>query len=104
MTTQISSIACELTDRFDDVQFVINSIEPPFTSHKFIQEFSHLHETLYLGFLARYQRTNGVRSVNSQIGRFLSVNSNRLGIRKTGKRSDDNFFGKKTGNERWERM
>jgi hypothetical protein len=103
MTTNTTSIAQNLADEFEAVQRVINCLEPPFTSHKFIQEFSHLNETLYLSFLARYQRPNGVRSVNSQIGRFLSVNSDWLGLQKTGKKNDGNFFGKNSGNERWER-
>jgi len=88
----------------DAVRAVINRFELPFTSHQFIQKFAQHNERDYLGFLARYQRERGVRAVNSQIGRFLSIKCEDLGIRKDGKKNDPNFFGNKTGNELWVRV
>lgn len=97
----VTTIAQQLEAAFTAVQLAVNQMPPQFTSHKFLQEFSHHNEELYLRFLSGFQRSKGVRAVNSQIGRFLSTNSDRLGITKTGKTNDHNFFGKKTGNERW---
>lgn len=101
--TSAANIAFQLHSSINEVREAIHEMDSPFTTHAFIQAFSHRNEPMYLGFLARYQRAQGVRAVNSQIGRFLSIKSNELGIQKVVRTRDSNFFGKNTRNQLWER-
>lgn len=82
------------------IQSIISQMPRPFDSHAFIQKLSREFEAQYVLLLTDYEEEPFIK-VHGQIGKFLSDNQERLGIRKNGKVLSQNIFGEQTENEQW---
>ena len=75
-----------------------------FSSHDVIEKFAYLYESDYIDMLNEYKGDDAFRKVHSQIGAFLSNNSNLVGIKKTGRSKNINIFGHDTEVQYWEKI
>lgn len=86
---------------------VINDLKDKFDSHDFIKKFSKRIELDYVYLLATAGTTDPFRTVNMQIGNYLSNNQERLGIEliiSDGKHRSENVFGNETECGLWRKV
>ena len=82
------------------IQRIINQMQRPFDSHAFIQKFSKEFQAEYVELLSIYEEEPFIK-VHRQIGKFLSENQPKLGVRQNGKILSQNIFGEQSENEQW---
>lgn len=88
-------------EHLDNVKRVISHLPVVFDSHQFIEKISKEIETEYIDLLNGAGDENQFRTVNMQIGRFLSTNKEELGIVSMGKTKSKNVFGNFSECEKW---
>ena len=74
-----------------------------FDSHEFIKHFAKKFEVEYIEHLNSY-KSEPFRKIHAQIGKFLSVNQNMLGIMEKGITHSANIFGVESQNEKWSKL
>ena len=89
-----------MSANFIAIQRIISQMPRPFDSHVFIQEFSREFQADYVQLLTNYEEEPFIK-VHGQIGKFLSENQTKLGIRQNGKVLSQNIFGEQSENEQW---
>ena len=86
------------------VKNIIKSLPSEFTSHEFIQRFTHKYESNYVEWLSHYQK-GAYQVVHGQIAKYLSKNLRQLGIKKLDKVNSKNIFGTvSTGIQGWKKI
>lgn len=81
---------------------VLSKMANKFSSHEFITEFMHQFEGEYINMLTVNNKGKGTfRNVHSQIGKYLSLNTNTLNIKKDDRDDSQNIFDHYTENQFW---
>lgn len=88
-----------------DAQAVCDQLDERFDSHDFIYKYIALHENDYIEMLSlRNDKEQVFRTLNAEIGRFLLLHQDELGIIKDqeeGKMPSQNIKGNVTNSQRW---
>lgn len=88
-----------------DAQAVCDQLDESFDSHDFINKFIALHENVYIEMLAqRNDKEQVFRTLNAEIGRFLQLHQDEIGIeedQEKGKKLSKNIKGNVTNNQSW---
>ena len=83
---------------------IISELEDRFDSHDFICRFIRRFEVGYIGFLHEHGTTDAFRTINAEIGKFLSENKNGLFLCSLGKVQSRNVFGCDSEVEEWQKV
>ena len=84
---------------------VIAQMGPTFDSHAFIERFMSMYESVYVGRLSGYSEAKAsFRTLHAQIGRYLALHADELGIRPSGPVPSENIKGNETYCQKWEKL
>lgn len=81
---------------------IIDGLEKKFDSHTFINKLKQTDENTYRRLTFSFKEKD--QTVNSRIGKYLSIRQKELGIEKDGRVLSMNLKGTKTGNQQWKKV
>jgi hypothetical protein len=88
-----------------DLIQIINSLDPVFSSHDFIEKFSQKFESDYIEMLVNYKDSGkAFQTVHSIIAKYLSNNMDKFHIIKSERKGSENVFGSTDYIQWWKKL